>query len=308
MDARLSQFESVLSSQRGLVTLAQLRDGNITDTQRRRLVERKVLRRIRPGVFGLVGAGESWKRGLLAIVLAVDGSVASHSSAARLWGFDPRPEDRYEITAGRQHRIHLLGVNLHTSKTIGADDLAERDGIACSSFERTLADCTSVMSEGQLGRALDQGLRRGVASLARLKDCAERAESGPGRHMSMVRSLLAARGIGFDPGGSRSELYLLEVFRRANLPLPVQQYRITVGSKTYRPDFAWPAGKVFAEYYGLPFHTGTSAVVSDSERLTALAASGWLPLVFTHSSSDHEIIERTRSALEQRGVASKMCT
>ena len=123
--------------------------------------------------------------------------------------------------------------------------------------------------------------------------------------MSVVRTLLAARGIGFDPGGSRAELDVLEVFRRAGIPLPVQQLRVKVGSKTFRPDFAWPELKVFAEYYGLAFHTGAQAVVSDNERLTALSAAGWLPLVFTHASSDGEIVERTLAALGQRQVGSK---
>jgi very-short-patch-repair endonuclease len=107
----------------------------------------------------------------------------------------------------------------------------------------------------------------------------------------------------FDPGGSRSELHLLDVLRRARLPLPVQQHRVKVGSKTFRPDFAWPDLKVFAEYYGLAFHSGASAVAADSERLTALASLGWLPLVFTHQSSDREIVERTTAALDQRRVA-----
>jgi hypothetical protein len=301
MKAQLARLESVLASQHGLVTLDQLRDGQLSDGQTRRLVHQKVLRRLRPRVFGLVGARDSWERGLLAVVLSLHGSVASHASAARLWKFEPRPEDRYEVTAGREYRAPMRGVVQHRSATLGDEDTLQRDGISCTSFERTLCDCTTLLSEYQLGRVLDDGMRRGVASLRRLSVCAERLESGPGRHMSVVRSLLAARGIGFDPGGSRSELYLLDVFRRARLPLPVQQHRVKVGSKTFRPDFAWPDRKVFAEYYGLPFHTGASAVVADSERLTALAAAGWLPLVFTHASSDREIVERTAAALNQRG-------
>ena len=47
-------------------------------------------------------------------------------------------------------------------------------------FERTLCDCTTRLNEYQLGRSLDDGLRRGVASLQRLKDCSERTESAPG--------------------------------------------------------------------------------------------------------------------------------
>jgi hypothetical protein len=303
MQTPLSQFESVLVAQHGLITIEQLRNGELSEAQRQRLVERRVLRRVRPRVFGIVGASDTWERGLLAVVLSADGSVASHSSAARLWNLEPRPEARFEITIGRQRRVHLLGVTMHSSVTLDDDDIVPRSGVACTSFERTLCDCTTLMSEYQVGRALDDGLRRGVASLRRLSVCSERLESGPGRHMSAIRSVLATRGIGFDPGGSRSELHLLEVLRRARLPLPVQQYRVNVGGKNFRPDFAWPESKIFAEYYGLAFHSGASAVAADSERLTALSAAGWLPLVFTHQSSDREIVERTTAALDQRGVA-----
>ena len=302
MDAHLARFEKLLESQLGLITLAQLREGELNDEQRKRLVAKRVLRRVRPRVFGLVGAPDTWERGLLAAVLSIDGSVASHSAAARMWGMQPRPEDRYEVTIGRRSRADVRGIGFHWSATLGDDDVVRRQGVPCTSFERTLCDCTTVLSELQLSRTLDDGLRRGIASLPRLSSCAERLESGPGRHMSVIRSLLSARGIGFDPGGSRSELELLDVFRRARLPEPVQQFRVKVGAKTYRPDFAWPHSKVFAEYYGLPFHIGAGAVVADSQRLTALAAAGWLPLVFTRLSSDAEIVERTAEALASRGV------
>jgi hypothetical protein len=305
MDAHLARFEQELSSQHGLVTLDQLRAGELHDSTTRRLVRRKVLRRMRPRVFGLVGAIESWERGLLAVVLSVDSSVASHSSAARLWQFEPRPEDRYEITVGRDRHLSMRGVVVHRSGTIGQPDVSQRDGVPCTSFERTLSDCSTLLNERQLGRALDDGLRRGVVALRKLHSCSERIESGPGRHMSSVRTLLGERGVGFDPGGSRSELDLLDVFRRAGIPEPVQQLRLRVGSKTFRPDFAWPASKVFAEYYGLAFHTGAAAVIADSERMTALSAAGWLPLVFTYASSDIEIIERTTLALRERGVGWK---
>lgn len=302
MDTGLAQFESTLAEQDGLITLGQLRDGEMSDDRTRNLVRRRVLRRVRPRVFGLVGARESWERGLLAVVLSIDDSVASHSSAARLWSFDPRPEDRFEVTISRERYLTMSGVAVHRSGTMDDHDVTRRHGIACTSFERTLVDCTTLLNEHQLGRILDNGLRRGVASLSRLKSCSQRTESGPGRHMSVVRALLVERGIGFDPGGSRSELDVLRILRRAGLPLPVQQHRVKVGSRTYRPDFAWPAAMVFAEYYGLPFHIGANAVVADSRRLTALSAAGWLPLVFTNASSDGEIVERVTEALRQRGV------
>lgn len=82
--------------------------------------------------------------------------------------------------------------------------------------------------------------------------------------------------------------------------MPVQQLAVRIESKTYRPDFAWPKHMVFAEYYGLPFHTGANAVMDDNDRLTALSSAGWLPLVFTQRSSDREIVERITAALLQR--------
>jgi hypothetical protein len=302
MDALLARLEPVLASQHGLVTIDQLRDAEVSTAQRQRLVERRILRASRPRVYALVGAPETWERGLLALVLSVDDAVASHASAARLWGFALRPEDRYEITMSRDRFARVEAARLHRSTRLDADEVTTRHGIRCTSFERTICDCTTLLSTFQLGRVLDDGLRRGLASLPRLERCAQRLESAPGRRMSVVRWLLAERGVGFDPGGSRSELDVLAVIRRAGLPEPVQQHRVRVGSKTYRPDFAWPAARAFAEYYGTPFHTGASAVVADSRRLTDLSAAGWLPLVFTYASTDAEIVERIAHALQQRGV------
>jgi hypothetical protein len=301
MTATLANCESVLTAQHGLVTRRQLTDQSVSERQITRLVQQRVLKRVRPGVLGLVGAGDSWERGLLAVVLSVDDSVASHAAAARLWKFEPRPEDRYEVTVAGTYRTSMRGVTIHRTRVLHEADVVRAGDIARTSFERTLCDCTTVLNEYQLGRVLDDGLRRGVASLRRLGICAERLESGPGRHMSVVRALLADRGIGFNPGGSRSELQLLDVVRRGGLPLPLQQLPVMIGAQEYRPDFAWPEFKVFAEYYGLPFHIGATAVASDSKRLTALSAAGWLPLVFTSASTDVEIIDRVTAALRQRG-------
>ena len=296
-------LHEIASRQLGLVTRAQLRDRDVSDDLLKRLAARRILGRVRPGVYAVVGAPDSWERGLLAVVLSVGApAAASHSGAARLWNFSHRPDERYEITTDRDRRVDLEGVRIHRSCHLLDEDVTTCSGITCTTFERTLCDCTASLSEWQLGRVLDDGLRKGVVSLRRLRDCAERLESGPGRRMSVVRALLDARDESFDPGGSDAELRVLHVVRRAGLPVPVQQYRVEVDGWKYRPDFAWPAYKIFAEYYGLPFHTGPSAVIYDSERVTALAAHGWLPLLFTRSSADREIVERVAAALTSRGV------
>jgi hypothetical protein len=303
MASHLALFESTLAAQLSLVTRQQLIDAGLTRAQIRTLLRQQILRVMRPQVYGLVGVADSWTRGLLAVVLSCEGAIASHAAAAGLWALEPRPEPRFEISVEAGRAPELEGVTVHRSRTLCPEDIVVRHGVPCTSFERTICDCTTLLSQFQLAQALDDGLRRSIANLDRLRRCCERNESGPGRRMSKVRTLLVERGAAFNPGGSRSELQILEVFRRAQLPEPVQQLRIRVSGRTYRPDFAWPDHMVFAEYYGMPHHTRTSAVVADSKRLTALSAAGWLPLIFTHASSDREIVESTSAALTQRATA-----
>jgi hypothetical protein len=304
MNPVIVRIQPLLSAQRSLVTLDQLRNENVSDDQTYRLVRDHVFSRPRPRVFALGGVPESWERGLHAVVLSLDGAAASHASGGRLWSYHCCPEGPYEVTIGRHDAPTRAGVRIHRSSTLDEADVTLRFGIPCTTFERTLCDLTTRLTESQLGRILDDGLRRGVASLRRLKDCAERLESGPGRHMSAIRALLEVRDADYNPGGSDSELRVLAVLKRAGLPLPVQQHKVTVGSMKYILDYAYPPPKVFAEYYGKPYH-GASAVAYDNDRITVLASAGWLRLVFTRASSDREIIERTMAALEERGVGSE---
>ena len=228
---------------------------------------------------------------MAAVLAAGPEAVASHATAARLWAFVYMPHDVLDVTVLVSPSDRPRRRDLHRTTILPPEDVTERSGIPCTSFERTLCDCTTTLSPFQLGRVLDDGLRRGVASIERLMKCVVRLDSGPGRRLRVVQGLLAERDESFDPGGSASELRVLAVLREAGVPAPVQQYRVRVGTRTYALDFAWPEQRVFAEYYGLAVHSGVSAVASDSARLTALVAAGWRPLVFTESTPDREIVQ-----------------
>jgi hypothetical protein len=296
MDAKLDLIDDLASKQWSLVTRQQLVDSGMTVGRIKVLLRDRALRPVRAGVYATLGSRRDWQRELMAAVLhAGDGAVASHSSAARLWEFVHRPEDAVEVTF--KSDLGLKRVGVHRTTILPEDDREMRSGIPCTSFERTLCDCTTLLSPFQLGRVLDAGLRNGTASLPRLQSCAARLDSGPGRRLGVVKALVAQRDASFDPGGSASELHVLEVIRCAGLVAPVQQYSIRVEGRSYRLDFAWPSHRVFAEYYGLAVHSGVSAVASDSERLTALARIGWRPLVFTDATTDHEIVRSVAEAL-----------
>jgi hypothetical protein len=291
-------LEKVAADQHSLATRSQIRNVGFSDSQIKRMAANHIITRVRPNVFALMGSKETWERGLHAALLSIgDPSAASQSAAAWLWTFPHQPDRAYSAVVPRGRRVHLEGVDIQESEHFDDLDFTTHSGIRCTTFERTLCDMSALMTEVQLSKTLNDGLRRGVASMKRLRDCAERLESGPGRHMSVVRALLAARDHDFNPGGSDPELRIIDVVRRANLPVPVQQKRIRVGDKVYRPDYVWEPFMVFAEYYGMLDHTGDDAVIYDSGRLTALAAAGWTPLIFTRASTDREIVERVSEAL-----------
>jgi hypothetical protein len=291
MIANLGRIDEVASGQWSLVTRGQLLEAGVSERRIVGLLRSRVLRPVRRRVYALVGAPRSWQQTALAAVLAAgEGSVASHATAARLWNFVYLPAESVDVTIETESRPSMPGVRRTT--ILPDEDVTEQSGIPCTSFERTLCDCTTRLSPFQLGRVLDDGLRRDVASLDRLTKCVFRLDSGPGRRLQVVKQLLGQRDESFDPGGSASELRVLSVLREAGLPAPVQQYPVRVDSHPYELDFAWPEQRVFAEYYGLPVHSGASAVAYDSSRLTAMVAEGWRPLVFTDATPDHEIVKR----------------
>jgi hypothetical protein len=298
MARNLNSIDEIASEQRSLVTRAQLIAAGYTEEQIKALIGNSALRTVRPRVYATVGSVRSWEQELLAGVLGVGrGAIASHAASARLWEWVHRPEFAISLLVKTDFSLHVHGVRRTT--ILPDDDVTERLGIPCTSFERTLCDCTADLTPFQLGRVLDDGLRRGVVSLKDLERCALRLDSGRGRKLSVIKVLLAQRDESFNPGGSGSELDVLQVIRDAGLPLPVQQLAVTVEGRTFYPDYAWPSLRVFAEYYGLAVHSGASAVARDNDRLSALVAAGWHPLIFDETTTERKMVERLRRVLTQ---------
>jgi hypothetical protein len=298
MASVLTCVDEIASRQWSLVTREQLRDAKVSNRSIASLLKTGALRRVEPRVYAAVGSPRSWEQDAMANVLAAGPeAVASHGAAARLWSFAYLPEHALDVTVRVSDTQRPRRRSLHRTIILPPDDVTERSGIPCTSFERTLCDCTTILSAFQLGRILDDGLRRRVTSLDRLRKCAARLDSGPGRRLRLIQDLLTERDESFDPGGSASELEVLRVLREAGVPLPVQQHRVRVEGRTFVLDFAWPEQRLFAEYYGLAVHSGASAVASDNARLTAMVGAGWRPLVFTQKTTDREIVRSVTNAL-----------
>src|SRR4051812_32976959 len=81
------EIDRVAAAQHNLITTDQLTAAGLSNEQIYRWVERGLLTRIRPNIYRTLGGRQTWEQAVLAACLAAgEPAVASHRTAARLWG------------------------------------------------------------------------------------------------------------------------------------------------------------------------------------------------------------------------------
>src|SRR4030095_1418137 len=110
----------------------------------------------------------------------------------------------------------------------------------CMSAPRCLIDIAGSFRHDDLGRALDDLLRRKLCTLDEVRRCLGRLHAGPGRPLKGMHDVLAGRWPGYEPGEGDRETRALRAIAKAGLPLPKQQHRMRLGGKPVRIDLAYP--------------------------------------------------------------------
>jgi very-short-patch-repair endonuclease len=285
--------------QHGLVTVGQALDSGLSHEQVKHRREAGALRSLRRGVLAVVGTPSSWEQAVMAAVLAAgEGAVASHLTAALLWGFpDVLRDVGIEVTTDRSDQRRMRGVRTHrTVKFLSCEHTTQR-GIPVTTVARTLVDCSVLLSFGQLARAMDDGLRRGTTTLRAIRTCVSGLRPAPGRRPSVIQGLLAKRLPGYEPGDVDSEVRLMRLLVDAGLLEPVLQHRVVVDGDPYKIDLAYPHVKLAIEYDGFEFHNTRTAFDRDRERANRLTAIGWTFLRITSEMSDGAVVNVVRKTL-----------
>ncbi len=257
---------------------------------------------VRPGVYLIAGSPPSWEQAVLAACLAGgDGTVASHMTAAHLWGFDVESEPGIHVMSDRDRRIRLDGVMAHRSILLPKLDRTRHRRIPTATAARTVIEVSGSLGPWVTGSWLDAGTRRRITRLPEVRSCVARL-AGPGRRkLSVIRTVLSTRLPGYDPGDSNLEIRALRALRDGGLPAPVQQHRVMVGKRRCRIDLAYPQAMVAIELDGWEWHGNRSAFDTDRARANELEAAGWHVFRFTSASSDAEIARVIRTALTNLG-------
>lgn len=294
MPVNSPSLDDIATSQHGLVTREHLLASLTTDQIEARLSQRRLFPEF-PGVYRLEGAPRSWEQRLLAACLS-SGAVASHRSAARLWGLAGVPALRLEVTVPLGRRVRLQGVRAHRSTLLLPEFLSIHRGIPVTTVARTLIDLSAVAADLSVANAIDAALRDDLVTLPELIRCFDAMAGRGRRRVAHFRPLLASRQEGDEPGDSDLEARVARWLVAAGLPQPVCQHPVLTNGHRYRVDLAYPDLGIAIELDGWGAHGSRGAFDHDRARGNDLELAGWTLLRFTSATSRHDVVRTVRAA------------
>ncbi len=159
------------------------------------------LHRLHRGVYAVGHMSLTWEGYCHAAVLACEpNALASHSSAAWLWGLLASRPGTFHVTAPTR-RHGKIALHLHFAR-LTEEDRAFREGIPVTSVARTLLDFAAIASPLRLDRAIERAEERALFDLRAVDALLARA--GGHRGVGRLRGALAIYRD--DPAFTRSRL------------------------------------------------------------------------------------------------------
>lgn len=286
------EIERLAAGQLSLFTLRQVQALEVSEsaTRHRLTTGRWIVHR--PSIFRLVGGPVTKRVNLMAAVLAVPGSVASHHAAAALHGL-PGFQVAPAVTVAGTALPRLRDVEVHRTLLLLDHHQRERDGIPCTSVARTIFDLCGSVHPRRAERALDNSLARRLVTLPALgrvfNDLAEHGRGGT----VLMRELLEQRPIGYVAPESELEARFMELLDAFGLPQPTRQ--LDVGDSDAwigRVDFVYRNAHLVVEVDGREGHSSLLDQLADADRDQRLDASGRMVLRFGWD----DIVHRGRDA------------
>lgn len=278
MSMKLLDVDELACSQHGLITLAT---SGLSNAAWHRAVRARQIEQLHPRVARLPGTPRTPEQRIAAAVFAAGpGALASHRSAARLWGI-PRPDDDpVDVIVADGRRPRLGGVFVHRPRD--HDDLRpqRRSGIACTNVLRMVCDLGAVDAAG-VSTAVGHVLATERANLAALDAAAARHGRSGRRGVVALRRAIDEWSIDSKPADSILETLMAALIDRYTLPA-VEFHPIIEGREV---DFRVCGTPIVLECDGWAHHgLDRSGFERDRERDARLIEAGWIIVRFTYRS------------------------
>jgi very-short-patch-repair endonuclease len=274
---KLSDFDDWARAHHGIITFAA---SGLSRSAWYRAIEAGTIDPIHPYVARLVGTPDTPEQRIIAGVHAIgEPALASHRSAARLWGV-PRPDnDPVDvIPTGIRRDLQLDGVIIHRPTDRARLTPQKQYGIPCTNILRTLVDLGAVDPSG-VHPAVGHAVTHQLASLEAIEAAAAaHARQGRGGIVA-VRDAIADWSIDDKPADSILEVVMRRLIDRFDLP-PVEFHPVIEG---YEVDFRVIDTPVILECDGWAHHGLDRATFErDRGRDADLTAAGWIIVRFTY--------------------------
>jgi hypothetical protein len=295
--------DRIASRQLAMVTSTQLDEIGFGRGTREKWLATGQLKRMRRGVYMLPGVAPTWDASVLAAVLAAGPqAVVSHLTAAHLWQlFDGPPPETVRpcihITAPWRH--HLAGVKLHRRRLDDREQTRYRS-IPVTTPARTLFDLATMLDADQLGRCVDEALRRRLLTVSELGRLLQQHAGAGRRRLRPLRAVLAQRLAGFDPGANEWEQRMDRQWKQLGLPASRRQYWVNVAGGRCRVDRAVPELKLAVEWVGKAYHSLDGRYARDRMRISDLVQAGWDVIEVTPEWSPNRIYATVMAKVAER--------
>ena len=295
---RLDELDAIARRHHGVVTREM---AGLNSQAWRRAIRGGTLVQLHPGVARLVGTADTVEQRVTAATFAVgSGTLASHRSAAFLWGA-PRPDnDPVDlIVLDRSGARRREGICIHRPTDLA--DLTppqRRSNIRCTNILRTLCDLGAV-DPGGVEAAVGHALAARLVTLGALEAVLV-AHARPGRTgVTALRSAIDSWSMDARPADSLLEHAMHRLVTRHRLP-PVEFHKRIEG---WEVDF-WIVGTpIILECDGWTTHgLHHDQFERDRRRDGELIAAGWIVVRFTYRAitlAPGRTAERIRSVVDR---------
>jgi very-short-patch-repair endonuclease len=281
--------------QHGVVSASQLTEIGFPKATISDSVRQGRLHPIYRGVYAVGHEALSWEGRCVAAVLANEPAVASHRTAAWIWGLLRTRPGTFHLTAPtRRHRKEKIVVHF---ATLDPDDRVVVDGIPVTSPARTVLDLAPEESRRDLERLLQRADDNKLLDRRRFEATVARAGGHPGRRK------LADALRDFKPERATLRSDLEGRFRRLVIAAGLPQPQTNVAVEGYELDAYWEAEGFAVELDVYATHGSPRSFEEDRKREDDLLLAGIELIRVTGRRLDREpreTIARVAAHLERR--------
>lgn len=290
----------------GVLTRGELIGLGVTRHQIAAAVDSGELARPHPGVFVAAAAPSTWHQRVLVAVRAggVD-CLASHRTAAHLWGLDGTGQLVPEIVTARHLRSSAVHLGrTHESKDLHLAEPTVRLGVPCTGLTRTILDLGAVSRDARVQAAVDDAIRRRLCTWDDLIHTVAVHSRRGRRGIGPLRRVLDA-SLGETVPDSRFNRLVQRLLVASGLPPFVAEHEIYDGQGILiaRCDLALPTLKLAIELDSRRHHFGLRPFEEDRVRQNRLEVEGWLVLRYTwqaYVDRPGELVAEVASAIRSR--------